>query len=65
MAEMSAAGVQFYTPTVDELAQWVKKGGHQNSEWDSYKKDLAGSMASFGKLLDAANTQGRYYVNDA
>jgi TRAP-type C4-dicarboxylate transport system substrate-binding protein len=65
MAEMSAAGVQFYTPTADELAQWVKKGGHQNSEWDSYKKDLAGSMASFGKLLDAANTQGRYYVNDA
>jgi len=65
MAEMSATGVQFYTPTDDELAQWVKKGGHQNSEWDSYKKDLAGSMANFDKLLEAANTQGRYYVNDA
>jgi TRAP-type C4-dicarboxylate transport system substrate-binding protein len=65
MAEMSASGVQFYTPTADELQQWVKKGGHQNAEWDSYKKDLAGSIADFDKLLDAANTQGKYYVNDA
>jgi len=65
MAEMSKSGVQFYTPTSDELAQWVEKGGHQNAEWDSYKKELAGSIAAFDKLLEAANTQGRYYVNDA
>ncbi|MCB1788394.1 MAG: TRAP transporter substrate-binding protein [Chromatiaceae bacterium] len=65
MAEMSKSGVQFYSPTKDELAQWVQKGGHQNAEWDSYKKELAGSMAAFDKLLDATNTQGRYYVNDA
>ncbi len=65
MAEMSKTGVQFYTPTADELAQWVQKGGHQNAEWDSYKKELAGSIGAFDKLLEAANTQGRYYVNDA
>lgn len=65
MAEMNASGVQFYTPTADELQQWVTKGGHQNAEWDSYKKDLAGSMDDFDKLLNAANTQGKYYVNDA
>ena len=65
MAEMSKSGVQFYTPTADEMAQWVQKGGHQNAEWDSYKKELAGSIATFDKLLEAANTQGRYYVNDA
>lgn len=65
MAEMSRSGVQFYTPTADELEQWIQKGGHQNAEWDSYKKELAGSIASFDKLLEAANTQGRYYVNDA
>jgi TRAP-type C4-dicarboxylate transport system substrate-binding protein len=65
MAEMSATGVQFYSPTSDELQQWVNKGGHQNSEWDTYKKDLAGSLDAFGKLLDAANTQGKYFVNDA
>ncbi|MFT6389321.1 MAG: TRAP-type C4-dicarboxylate transport system substrate-binding protein [Cellvibrionaceae bacterium] len=65
MAEMRKSGVEFYSLTPDELAQWVAKGGHQNPEWNSYKKDLAGSMSNFGKLLDAANTQGRYYVNDA
>jgi TRAP-type C4-dicarboxylate transport system substrate-binding protein len=65
MSEMSESGVQFYTPTADELQLWVDKGGHQNSEWDSYKKDLAGSMGAFDKLLEAANTKGKYYVNDA
>jgi len=65
MAEMRKSGVQFYSPTDDELAQWVSKGGHQNSEWDSYKKDLAGSMGAFEKLLEAANTRGKYYVHDA
>ena len=65
MAEMRKSGVQFYTPTAEELEQWVQKGGHQNAEWDSYKNELAGSIANFDKLLEAANTQGRYYVNDA
>ena len=65
MAEMTQSGVQFYTPTADELEQWVQKGGHQNAEWDSYKNELAGSIANFDMLLEAANTQGRYYVNDA
>ena len=65
MAEMSNSGVQFYTPTADELEQWIQKGGHQNTEWDSYKMELAGSIGEFDKLLEAANTQGRYYVNDA
>jgi len=65
MAEMSATGVQFYSPSADELQQWVDKGGHQNSEWDGYKKDLAGSIGAFDKLLEAANTQGKYYVHDA
>jgi TRAP-type C4-dicarboxylate transport system substrate-binding protein len=65
MAEMTQSGVQFYTPTADELEQWVQKGGHQNAEWDSYKNELAGSIANFDRLLEAANTPGRYYVDDA
>ena len=65
MSELRKSGVQFYTPTADELAQWVAKGGHQNPEWDSYKKELAGSIGAFDKLLAAANTQSRYYVHDA
>ncbi len=65
MSQMREAGVQFYTPTSNELAQWVAKGGHQNKAWDSYKVKLAGSIYKFSRLLEAANTKGRYYVHDA
>ena len=65
MAEMGKAGVQFYSPSSDELAEWAKAGGYQRSEWDGFKKDLAGSLDTFGKLEEAANTQGRLYVHDA
>jgi len=65
MAEMGKAGVQFYSPTAAELDEWVKAGGYQRSEWDGFKTELAGSMDTFGKLEEAANTQSRLYVHDA
>ena len=65
MAEMHQAGVQFYSPTDGELEEWVKAGGHQRPEWDTYKTELAGSMAAFAKLDEAANTPGLLYVHDA
>ncbi|MEM8826657.1 MAG: TRAP transporter substrate-binding protein, partial [Pseudomonadota bacterium] len=65
MAEMGRAGVQFYSPTSDELAEWVKAGGYQRPEWDSFKKELAGSLDRFGKLEEGANQKSRYYVHDA
>ena len=65
MAEMHKSGVQFYSPDAAELDEWVKAGGHQRSEWDGFKTELAGSMELFNKLNDAANTQGRLYVHDA
>jgi TRAP-type C4-dicarboxylate transport system substrate-binding protein len=64
MFELSKSGVEFYSPTPDELAQWVAKAGHQLPEWDSFKIELAGSLPIFDKLLEAANTQGKYYVHD-
>jgi len=64
MSEMAKAGVKFYVPTKDELAQWKEKSGHQRPEWNDLKKKLAGSIATFNRMLDAANTRGRYYVND-
>ncbi len=64
MAEMAKAGVKFYVPTKDELAQWVEAGGQQRKEWDEWKIKLGGSIDNFNKLLGAANTQGRYYVHD-
>jgi TRAP-type C4-dicarboxylate transport system substrate-binding protein len=64
MAQLTAAGVQFYNPTADELALWKEKAGHQNAAWDGFKKELAGSMADFDALLEATQTRGKFYVND-
>lgn len=64
MAEMAKAGVKFYAPTKDEKQQWVEKAGAQLAAWDSTKKELIGSLALFDKLLEAANTPGKYYVHD-
>jgi TRAP-type C4-dicarboxylate transport system substrate-binding protein len=64
MAELAAAGVKFYVPTEDERKQWVEKAGAQLPEWDSFKKELAGSLDQFDAFLQAANTMGRYYVHD-
>lgn len=65
MAEMGKAGVQFYSPSSDEMAQWVEAGGHQKEEWNGFKTDLAGSIAEFDKLNAAASEPSRYYVHDA
>jgi TRAP-type C4-dicarboxylate transport system substrate-binding protein len=65
MAELTKSGVEFYSPTDDELAQWQAEGGYQRSEWDKYKTELAGSMDAFEKMVEAAGTQGRHYVHDA
>ncbi|NNG04953.1 MAG: C4-dicarboxylate ABC transporter, partial [Inquilinus sp.] len=64
MAELGAAGVQFYAPNASEMEEWVSTAGHQRAEWNEFKIDLAGSMATFDRLLEAANTQGRLYVHD-
>jgi len=65
MSELAKSGVQFHSLSNDQLAEWKAAGGYQRSEWDTFKKELAGSMANFAKLEDAANTQGQYYVHDA
>lgn len=63
--EMSAAGVNFYSPTDDEQAQWVEAAGAHKPEWDGVKKELLGSLATFDKLKEAADTFGGLYVHDA
>jgi TRAP-type C4-dicarboxylate transport system substrate-binding protein len=65
MAEMRKAGVEFYSPSTDELGEWVAAGGYQRPEWETFKTELAGSLETFSKLEEAANTQGRLYVHDA
>ncbi len=65
MAELAKAGVEFHSLSEDQLAEWKDTGGYQRSEWDPYKTELAGSMDAFNKLVEAAGTQGKYYVHDA
>ncbi len=64
MAEMSKSGVQFYVPNEEEKAQWIEAAGHQRKEWEPFKIDLAGSIANFDRLVEAANTDAGYYVHD-
>jgi TRAP-type C4-dicarboxylate transport system substrate-binding protein len=64
MAEMAKAGTSYYVPNEDELNQWKEAAGAQRPEWDELKKKLAGSLAKFGEFQEAANAQGRYFVND-
>lgn len=63
--ELSKYNVKFYSPTANEMKQWHDKAGHQLPIWDTTKIELTGSLDTFNKLLEAANTQGKYYVNDA
>lgn len=65
MAEMRKSGVEFHSLSEDQLAEWKDAAGYQRSEWDSFKKELAGSMETFDKLVEAAGTRGKYYVHDA
>jgi len=65
MAELTKSGVMFHSLSASQLSEWKATGGYQRAEWDTFKKELAGSMSTFGKLEDAANTMGRYYVHDA
>ncbi|MCG7520795.1 TRAP transporter substrate-binding protein [Ruegeria sp. Ofav3-42] len=65
MAELNKAGVEFHSLSADQLAEWESVGGYQNADWDPFKTELAGSMDAFEKLVEAAGTQGQYYVHDA
>lgn len=64
MAEMAAAGVEFYVPTAEELEQWKEKAGAQRADWDPIKTQILGSPDKFQALVDAANTPSKYYVHD-
>ena len=65
MSELVKSGVEFHQLSADQLQVWEQTGGYQRSEWDSFKKELAGSMSVFEKLEAAVNEQSRYYVHDA
>ena len=61
---MRRAGVKIHELTKDQVAAFAELGGHQRKEWDPVKKQLAGSIANFEKMFQAANTQGKYIVHN-
>lgn len=64
MDALSKGGVKFYKPSADEHKRWVEVAGEQRPEWSDIKKELAGSLGTFEKLKTAANTKGKFTVND-
>ena len=65
MSELKQSGVEFHGLSPEQLSQWRDAGGYQRKEWQPFKVELAGSMNNFAKLEEAAETRGRYYVQDA
>ncbi|MCP4072557.1 MAG: twin-arginine translocation signal domain-containing protein [Hyphomicrobiales bacterium] len=65
MSELRKSGVEFHSLSEDQLAEWKAAGGYQKAEWDSFKKELAGTMDTFAKLEEAAGTTSKFYVHDA
>ncbi len=65
MSELRKSGVEFHSLSEDQLAEWKATGGYQKAEWDSFKKELAGTMDTFAKLEEAAGTTSKFYVHDA
>lgn len=65
-SEMRHAGVRVHEIAPDAMAAFVKLGGYQRAEWNSFKEKALGSTAAFEKMLQAANTQapGRYTVDN-
>ncbi|MEZ5659397.1 MAG: TRAP transporter substrate-binding protein [Burkholderiaceae bacterium] len=63
-AEMRAAGVEIHKLNTDQIAAFEAKCGHKRKEWDDWKRQLAGSPAAFDKMLEAANTRGKYFVHN-
>ncbi|MEP6677819.1 MAG: C4-dicarboxylate ABC transporter, partial [Betaproteobacteria bacterium] len=64
MDALGKGGIKFYRPSSAEHAKWVEAAGEQRPEWNDIKKELAGSVATFDKLKTAANTKGKFTVND-
>ncbi|MEO8847297.1 MAG: TRAP transporter substrate-binding protein [Casimicrobiaceae bacterium] len=64
MDALSKAGVTFYKPTAAEHTRWVDVAGAQRPEWNDIKKELAGSIDAFDKLRVAADTKGKFTVDD-
>jgi TRAP-type C4-dicarboxylate transport system substrate-binding protein len=64
IAILKKGGAQIAVPTDAEYRQWVEACGEQRKEWNDFKVKLAGSLETFERLKEAANTKGPITVGD-
>jgi TRAP-type C4-dicarboxylate transport system substrate-binding protein len=64
IAILKKGGAQIAVPTDAEYRQWVEACGEQRKEWNEFKVKLAGSIDTFERLKEAANTKGPITVGD-
>jgi TRAP-type C4-dicarboxylate transport system substrate-binding protein len=64
IAILKKGGAQIAVPTAAEYKQWVEACGEQRKEWNDFKVKLAGSLETFERLKEAANTKGPITVGD-
>ena len=62
--ELMKSGVKFHHPDESQMAAFKELGGHQRPEWNDMKVELAGSLDTFEKLNEAANTLNPRYIVD-
>lgn len=64
IAILNKGGAKILVPTDAEFRQWVEACGEQRKEWNDFKVRLAGSIDTFDRLKEAANTKGPITVGD-
>ncbi|PSP95954.1 C4-dicarboxylate ABC transporter [Halobacteriales archaeon QS_4_62_28] len=62
LTELEEAGVEIHNLSDSQLQKWKDKIGYQRSEWDSWKKELAGDMETFKKLEEAKGQKSDFEV---
>ena len=62
MSKLEEAGVKIHDPSDSQLKEWKDTVGYQRSEWDSWKKKLAGDMETFKKLEEATTKKSDFEV---
>ncbi|MFC7027292.1 TRAP transporter substrate-binding protein [Halomicroarcula sp. GCM10025710] len=62
MAKLEEAGVKVHDPSDSQLQEWKDTVGYQRSEWDGWKKELAGDMETFKQLEKATTQQSEFEV---
>ncbi|MBX0297474.1 TRAP transporter substrate-binding protein [Haloarcula nitratireducens] len=62
ISQLEEAGVKIHDPSDSQIQKWKDKVGYQRSEWESWKKKLAGDMETFKALEKATEKQSEFEI---